>query len=58
MWLMTIFVLIEKVFVVIWEDIFKLSPSAADNKFCELVQVGIDVYIPHRKYHVKPRSSP
>ena len=55
---MTIFVLIEKVFVVIWEDIFKLSPSAAANKFCELVQVGIDVYIPHRKYHVKPRSSP
>ena len=41
-----------------WEDIFKLSLSAAANKFCELVQVGIDVYIPHRKYQVKPRSSP
>ena len=25
-----------------WEDIFKLSPSAA-SEFCELVQVGIDV---------------
>ena len=25
---------------------------------CEWVQVGIDVYIPHRKYQVKPHSSP
>ena len=31
-----------------WEDIFKLSASAATNEFCELVRVGIDVYIPHR----------
>ena len=29
-----------------WEDIF-----------CESVQVGIDVYIPHCKYQVKPHSS-
>ena len=28
-----------------WEDIFKLSASAAANEFCEWVQVGIDVYI-------------
>ena len=41
-----------------WEDIFKLSASAAANEFCEWVQVGIDVYIPHRKYQVKPHSSP
>ena len=27
-------------------------------KFCEWVQVGIDVYIPHCKYQVKPHSSP
>ena len=33
-----------------WEDIFKLSASAAASEFCEWVQVGIDVYIPHRKY--------
>ena len=39
-----------------WEDIFKLSASAA-SEFCEWVQVGIDVY-PHRKYQVKPHSSP
>ena len=41
-----------------WEDIFKLSASAAALKFCEWVQDGIDVYIPLRKYHVKPHSSP
>ena len=41
-----------------WEDIFKLSASAAGSQFCECVQVGIDVYILHRKYQVKPHSSP
>ena len=41
-----------------WEDIFKLSASAAASGFCEWVQVGIDVYIRHRKYKVKPHSSP
>ena len=40
------------------EDIFKLSASAAVSEFCEWVQVRIDVYIPHRKYQVKPYSSP
>ena len=32
--------------------------SAAASQFCKWVQVGIDVYIPHRKYQVKPHSSP
>ena len=41
-----------------WEDIFKLGASAAVSGFCEWVQVGIDVYIPNRKYQVKPHSSP
>ena len=41
-----------------WEDIFKLSASAAASEICEWVQVGTDVYIPHRKYRVKPHSSP
>ena len=41
-----------------WEDIFKLGASAAASEFCEWVWVGIDVYIPHRKYQVKPHSSP
>ena len=39
-----------------WQDIFKLAAFAAFSEFC--VQVGIDVYIPHRKYQVKPYSSP
>ena len=44
---------------VLWEDIFKLSASAAAaSEFCEWVQVGIDVYIAHRKYQVNPHSSP
>ena len=41
-----------------WEDIFKLSASAATSAFCEWLQVGIDAYTPHRKYRVKPLSSP
>ena len=34
------------------------SASAAASEFCEWIQVGIDVCIPHRKYQVKPHSSP
>ena len=41
-----------------WEDIFKFSASAVTSEFCEWVQVGTDVYIPHHKYQVKPHSSP
>ena len=29
---------------VLWEDIFKLSASAAASEFCEWVQVRTDVY--------------
>ena len=36
----------------------KLSASAAASEFCEWVQVGIDVYIPHHKYLVKLHSCP
>ena len=43
---------------ILWEDIFKLSASAAASDFFEWVQVGIDVYIPRRKYQVMPHSSP
>ena len=42
---------------VTWEDIFNLNISAAASEFCEWDQVGIDVYIPHRKYQVKPHAS-
>ena len=41
-----------------WEDVFEFSASAAASEFCEWVQVGIDVYISHRKYQDKPHSSP
>ena len=41
-----------------WEDIFKLGASAATSEFCEWVQVGIDVYVPPRKYQIKSHSSP
>ena len=41
-----------------WEHNLKRSASTAASEFCEWVQVGINVYIPHRKYQVKPHSSP
>ena len=41
-----------------WEDIFQLSASAAASELCEWLQVRMNVYIPHRKYLVKPHSSP
>ena len=41
-----------------WEDISKLSASAGASEFCEWVQVGIDLYISHCKYQVKPHPSP
>ena len=41
-----------------WEDTFKLGASAATSEISEWVQVGIDVNIPHRKYHVKRHSCP
>ena len=37
---------------------FKISASAAASKFCDWVQVEIDVYIPHGKYQVTSQSSP
>ena len=41
-----------------WEDIFKFGASAAASEFGEWIRVGIDAYIPHRKYQVKSHSSP
>ena len=41
-----------------WEDIVKLGASAAASEYCEWIQVGIDVYIPHRKYQIRSYSSP
>ena len=39
-----------------WEDIFNLSASGAASECCVWVQIEIDVYIPHGKYQVKPKS--
>ena len=41
-----------------WDDIFKLGASAVAAEFCECFQVGVDVYFPHRIYHVKPHPFP
>ena len=40
-----------------WED-FNLGASTASSEFCGCAQLGIDVYILHRKYSVKAHSSP
>ena len=69
-YLATILALIGAVFVIIWEVFLgKISLNSAENflnslsapatasKFCEWIQVGIDVYIPHHKYQVKPYVS-
>ena len=37
---------------------YQRSASAAASEFCNWVQIGIEVYIPHRKYQVKPHTSP
>ena len=50
-WLMTILVLIGMVFMIIWEMLH-------GRIYLNSVIVGIDVYISHQKYHVKPHSSP
>ena len=39
-------------------DILNLGASTAVSEFCVWVQIWIDVYIPHRKYKVKPHLSP
>ena len=41
-----------------WDDIFHGGASKAASEFSEWLQVGVDVYIPNRKYQVKPHSSP
>ena len=41
-----------------WEDIFEISASAAASERCDWLQVGIYIYILHRKYEVRPHSSP
>ena len=57
--LMIIFVLIGTVFMIIWEMFHgRISLNSVLLLLLVRAQVGIDVYIPHRKYQVKPHSSP
>ena len=57
--LVLIWMILDHLRDVPWEDIFKLGGSAAAaSEFYEWVRVGIDLYISHRKYQVKPHSSP
>ena len=46
-------------FVIIWEMFHgKISLNYTASEFCKWARVGIDVYIPHRRYQVKSHSSP
>ena len=40
------------------ERYLRFGASDAASEFCEWVQVGIDVYMPHRKGQIKSHSSP
>ena len=40
------------------EGILKFGTSPSDTEFCEWIQFGVDVYIPHCKYQAKLHSSP
>ena len=48
---------LQKTLQILTYVFFKFSASAAASEFYEWVQVGINVYIPHQKYQVKPHSS-
>ena len=39
-------------------DIFKHNATYAAKEITECVKIGIDWYIPHRKFLLKPHSSP
>ena len=41
-----------------WLDIFKHDATFAAKEISEWVEIGIDCYIPHRKFQLKPHSSP
>ena len=46
-------------FVIIWEMFHgRISLNYAAGELCKWIRVGIDVYIPHRRYQVMSHSSP
>ena len=54
--LLSWFLLLYQIFLC--ENLFDLGASAGVCDFCELVQIGLDLYIFHRKYQSKSFSSP
>lgn len=41
-----------------WDNIFEQGVSLAATEFSEWMRIGMDVYVPHRKFQVRPHSSP
>ena len=41
-----------------WDNIFERGVHYAATEFSEWVRLGMDVYVPHRKFQVRPHSSP
>ena len=41
-----------------WKSVFRCNANKASKEFSEWVQVGIDCFIPHRKFQMKPHSLP
>ena len=41
-----------------WLDIFKHNATFAAKEISEWIEIGIDCYIPHHKFQLKPHSSP
>ena len=41
-----------------WIDIFKHNVNYAAKEITEWIEIGIDCFIPHRKFQLKPHSSP
>ena len=41
-----------------WLDIFKYDATYTAKEIAEWVEISIDCYIPHRKFQLKPHSTP
>ena len=41
-----------------WEDVFSLSADSCATEIAEWLRIGIEEFIPHRRYQVKPHSVP
>ena len=41
-----------------WSDIFSGSPNSAAKELTDWLLIGIDTFVPHRKFETKPHSPP